>query len=55
VTEEGPPELSGLAALRHRLVENGGELVVSRTDGRFLTAAAFRSKTPPSKIREDGR
>jgi two-component system sensor histidine kinase DesK len=53
--EEGPPELSGLAALRHRLVENGGELVVSRTDGRFLTAAAFRAKTPPSKIREDGR
>jgi two-component system sensor histidine kinase DesK len=53
--EEGPPELSGLAALRHRLVENGGELVVSRTDGRFLTAAAFRSTSPPSKIRKDGR
>ena len=53
--EEGPPELSGLAALRHRLVENGGELVVSRTDGRFLTAAAFRSTSPPSKIRRDGR
>jgi two-component system sensor histidine kinase DesK len=50
VTEEGPPELGGLAALRHRLVENGGELVVSRTDGRFLTAAAF-----PAKTREDGR
>jgi len=48
--EDGPPELSGLAALRHRLVENGGELEVSRTDGRFLTAAAF-----PSKTREDGR
>ncbi len=48
--EDGPPELSGLAALRHRLVENGGELEVSRTDGRFLTAAAF-----PAKTREDGR
>ncbi|GLY37723.1 hypothetical protein Amsp01_037470 [Amycolatopsis sp. NBRC 101858] len=42
--EEGPPELGGLATLRHRLGENGGELEVSRTDGRFLTAAAFPSR-----------
>jgi two-component system sensor histidine kinase DesK len=49
--DDGPPELSGLSALRHRLVENGGELEVSRSDGRFLTAAAF----PAMKTREDGR
>ncbi|GHF83065.1 hypothetical protein GCM10017566_66350 [Amycolatopsis bartoniae] len=39
--EDGEPELSGLSALRHRLAEHGGELRVSRTDGRFRTAAAF--------------
>lgn len=49
--DDGPPELSGLSALRHRLVENGGELEVSATDGRFLTAASF----PAMKTREDGR
>ncbi|VVJ22314.1 Uncharacterised protein [Amycolatopsis camponoti] len=49
--EDGPPELSGLSALRHRLGESGGELEVSRTDGRFLTAATF----PAMKTREDGR
>ncbi len=48
--DDGPLELSGLSALRHRLVENGGELEVSRSDGRFLTAAAF-----PPKTREGGR
>jgi two-component system sensor histidine kinase DesK len=48
--EDGPPELSGLSALRHRLGENGGVLEVSRSDGRFRTAAAF-----PSKTREGGR
>lgn len=49
--EDGPPELSGLSVLRHRLGENGGELEVSRTDGRFLTAATFPART----TREDGR
>lgn len=49
--EDGPPELSGLSALRHRLVENGGELEVSRADGRFRTAASL----PAMKTREDGR
>jgi two-component system sensor histidine kinase DesK len=48
--EDGPPELSGLSALRHRLGENGGVLEVSRSDGRFRTAAAF-----PPKTREGGR
>jgi two-component system sensor histidine kinase DesK len=48
--DDGPPELSGLSALRHRLGENGGVLEVSRSDGRFRTAAAF-----PSKTREGGR
>ncbi|MGW4527144.1 sensor histidine kinase [Amycolatopsis sp. NPDC004378] len=41
VAEAGPPELSGLSALRDRVAANGGELEVSRQDGRFLTAAAF--------------
>ncbi|GAB3158208.1 hypothetical protein GCM10027258_68990 [Amycolatopsis stemonae] len=41
VAEAGPPELSGLSALRDRVAANGGELEVSRRDGRFLTAAAF--------------
>ncbi|MCR6487474.1 histidine kinase [Amycolatopsis sp. OK19-0408] len=49
VAETGPPELSGLSALRQRLAERGGELEVSRADGRFRTAAAF----PASK--EDAR
>ncbi|MGW0894515.1 sensor histidine kinase [Saccharopolyspora sp. NPDC002578] len=40
--ESGPPELSGLAALRERVADHGGELEVSRRDGRFRTAAAFR-------------
>ncbi|SEF23819.1 two-component system, NarL family, sensor histidine kinase DesK [Amycolatopsis pretoriensis] len=39
--EDGEPSLGGLAMLRERLAEHGGELRVSRTDGRFLTAAAF--------------
>lgn len=38
--EDGEPSLSGLSALRERLAQHGGELRVSRTDGRFLTAAA---------------
>ncbi|MGC7096034.1 sensor histidine kinase [Amycolatopsis lurida] len=39
---DGPlPELSGLATLRRRLADNGGELTVEQHDGSFLTAAAF--------------
>lgn len=39
--EGGPPELNGLATLRQRLAEGGGELKVEQQDGRFLTAATF--------------
>ena len=35
------PELGGLAPLRERVADNGGELTVEQKDGRFLTAAAF--------------
>ncbi|MFC4012973.1 sensor histidine kinase [Nonomuraea purpurea] len=35
------PELRGLATLRERVADNGGELTVEQKDGRFLTAAAF--------------
>lgn len=34
-------ELSGLAALRPRVAESGGELVVERADGVFRTAAVY--------------
>ncbi|MEU2947510.1 histidine kinase [Nocardiopsis alba] len=38
----GPaPELGGLAALRDRLVDQGGELTVERENGRFTTAASL--------------
>ncbi|WP_410624878.1 sensor histidine kinase [Amycolatopsis sp. cmx-8-4] len=39
--DDGLPELNGLATLRQRLAEAGGELKVEQRDGRFLTAAAF--------------
>lgn len=35
------PELSGLATLRQRLADSGGELTVEQKDRRFVTAAAF--------------
>ncbi|MFE1103029.1 sensor histidine kinase [Nocardiopsis alba] len=38
----GPtPELGGLAVLRERLVDQGGELTVEREAGRFTTAASL--------------
>jgi two-component system sensor histidine kinase DesK len=40
---EPPPELRGLAALAQRVAAHGGDLTVEQDDGRFLTAAAFRS------------
>lgn len=56
---EGPlPELGGLAALKERVGDNGGELTVEQKDGRFLTAAAFPrpgSATSPAVAREDDR
>ncbi|WP_338604636.1 histidine kinase [Saccharopolyspora sp. SCSIO 74807] len=42
--ETGPPELSGLSTLRQRLADNGGELEVSRRDGRFRTTATFPAR-----------
>ncbi|MFK5688145.1 sensor histidine kinase [Ornithinimicrobium sp. LYQ92] len=40
-TEEELPALRGLATLRRRVAEDGGELHVELADGRFRTAAAF--------------
>jgi two-component system sensor histidine kinase DesK len=50
------PGLSGLATLKERVGDNGGELTVEQENGRFLTAAAFpslRSTTLPSAARKD--
>lgn len=56
---QGPlPGLGGLAALKERVGDNGGELTVEQKDGRFLTAAVFPrtgSATPPSAALEDDR
>ncbi|MFI6279933.1 sensor histidine kinase [Streptomyces sp. NPDC050988] len=52
------PELSGLATLKERMSDNGGELTVEQKNGRFHTAVAFpslRAATPPSAAREDDR
>ncbi|GAA4856173.1 sensor histidine kinase [Saccharopolyspora cebuensis] len=46
------PELSGLATLRRRVADGGGELTVAREGGRFLTAARFPGSGP---VREDDR
>jgi two-component system sensor histidine kinase DesK len=47
--QEAPfPELRGLATLKERVADNGGELTVEHEDGHFVTAAAFprlRSET----------
>lgn len=41
---EGPlPALGGLATLKERVGDNGGELTVEQYDGRFVTAAVFPS------------
>ncbi|MGW6057391.1 sensor histidine kinase [Streptomyces sp. NPDC055189] len=62
------PPLGGLATLKERVGDSGGELTVEQKDGRFLTAAEFpslpslhplrslRSTTsPPAAAREDER
>ncbi|GIF02365.1 hypothetical protein Ari01nite_98290 [Paractinoplanes rishiriensis] len=41
VRGDAVPELRGLAALRQRVADGGGELTVQVRDGRFRTAAAF--------------
>ncbi|GGM17402.1 sensor histidine kinase [Micromonospora yangpuensis] len=45
VTTAVLPELRGLAALRQRVADDGGELTVEQRDGRFWTAAVL----PPSR------
>lgn len=54
------PALGGLATLKERVGDNGGELTVEQKDGRFVTAAVFPSPgstTPPSAAaaREESR
>ena len=41
VRDGAPPKLSGLATLRERVADGGGELSVEQKDGRFRTAARF--------------
>lgn len=48
-----PPELGGLAALRERLADAGGELTVAQGGSRFTTAAALpgtaADRRPPAR------
>ncbi|MFE4368437.1 histidine kinase [Streptomyces sp. NPDC056835] len=56
--QEGPlPQLSGLATLRERVADGGGELTVEQKHGRFLTAATLPHPRPdaPPKTRKDHR
>lgn len=41
---DGQPELRGLASLRRRVMDDGGELTAERKDGAFVTAAGFRGE-----------
>ncbi|GAB3720232.1 sensor histidine kinase [Nocardiopsis nanhaiensis] len=41
VRDGAPPKLSGLATLRERVADGGGELSAEQKDGRFRTAARF--------------
>ncbi|MGW5731598.1 MULTISPECIES: sensor histidine kinase [Streptomyces] len=56
---QGPaPQLRGLAALKERVGEHGGELTVEQKEGRFVTAAVFPrpgTATPPRAARKDNR
>ncbi|MER5256958.1 MULTISPECIES: sensor histidine kinase [unclassified Streptomyces] len=52
------PVLGGLATLKERVGDSGGELTVEQQDGRFRTAAVFASPpptTPPSPAPKDDR
>lgn len=40
------PKLRGLATLRERVADDGGELTVEQKNGRFPTAAAFPHAEP---------
>ncbi|WP_229068180.1 histidine kinase [Actinoplanes sp. DH11] len=49
VQGEGPAELRGLATLRRRVAEDGGELTVAQNADEFVTAASF----PPGRDRRE--
>ncbi|WP_047868748.1 sensor histidine kinase [Nocardiopsis sp. RV163] len=55
--EEPPARLRGLATLRERVADSGGELTVEHADGRFTTAAEFPRPAPerPTTTRKDDR
>ncbi|MFD7307091.1 sensor histidine kinase [Promicromonospora sp. NPDC059942] len=46
VADDTLPELRGLATLRRRVADDGGELTVRIEDGRFVTAAVFPAPAP---------
>ncbi|WP_367038663.1 hypothetical protein [Streptomyces sp. Je 1-332] len=50
------PGLGGLATLKERVGDNGGELTVEQRDGRFVTAAVFPrpGSTTPSRAAREG-
>ncbi len=53
--QEPPTRLRGLAALRERVADSGGELTVEHEGGRFVTAARFPHPAParPTTTRKD--
>ncbi|PDP88610.1 sensor histidine kinase [Glycomyces fuscus] len=53
--EEPPSRLRGLAALRERLADSGGELTVRHTGGWFVTAAEFPHPVTDTHDPEDDR
>ena len=60
ITNDGaadqPPELRGLATLKHRVAEDGGVLTVKQEDGHFTTAAEFpRGRATERTDHDDGR
>ncbi|WP_422772913.1 sensor histidine kinase [Plantactinospora sp. WMMC1484] len=56
VPGDAPPEMKGLAALRQRVADGGGDLVVEQENGEFTTSASFaRSVTTSSYPPEEAR
>ncbi|WP_369215468.1 sensor histidine kinase [Streptomyces flavofungini] len=49
------PGLRGLAVLRERVGDNGGELTVEQQEGRFVTAAEFPAQAPPTGRKDAAR
>ncbi|WP_150255657.1 sensor histidine kinase [Nocardiopsis deserti] len=56
-SQEPPTRMRGLATLRERVADSGGELTVEHEDGRFTTAARFPHPDParPTTTRKDNR